>query len=74
MDKEKNNELTAVNLRDYYHSLRKGDKGRLLRYLMDKFEMSYPTLLGKFAGRVDMSKSDIILINMAVKDESLWKQ
>lgn len=74
MDKNFSEDLSAVDLRDYYHSLKKSNKGNLLHYIMDRFGMAYTTLINKFAGRLEMSKADIVLINLAIKDESLWKK
>ena len=37
MDKKITEDLLAVDLQDYYHALKKRDKGKLLHYLMDKY-------------------------------------
>lgn len=74
MDKKITEDLLAVDLQDYYHALNKRDKGKLLHYLMDKYGMAYTTIINKFAGRLEMSKADIVLFNLAVNDESLWKK
>lgn len=74
MDKKNTEDLLAVDLQDYYHALKKRDKGKLLHFLMDKYGMAYTTIINKFAGRLEMSKADIVLFNLAVNDESLWKK
>lgn len=74
MDKKISEVLTAVDLQDYYHAQKKKDKSKLLHYLTDKYGMGYSTIINKFAGRLEMSKADIVLFNLAVNDESLWKK
>ena len=74
MDKKITEDLLAVDLQDYYHAQKKRDKGKLLHYLMDKYGMACTTIINKFAGRMEMSKSDIVLFNLAVDDGSLWKK
>lgn len=50
MDKKITEDLSAVDLQDYYHAMKKRDKGKLLHYLMDKYGMAYTTIINKFAG------------------------
>ena len=50
MDKKITEELLAVDLQDYYHALKKRDKGKLLHYLMDKYGMAYTTIINSSFG------------------------
>ena len=38
MDKKITEDLSAVDLQDYYHAMKKRDKGKLLHYLMVRRE------------------------------------
>lgn len=66
-------ELNDVRLRDYYHSLTKREKGKMLNYLINEYGLSYSTMVNKFAGRYEMTKTDIFLINLAITNEEKWK-
>ncbi len=70
MNKEISPEMTAVDLRDYYHSLRKKDKTTLLSYLCSNYGFRTSTLVNKFAARLPFSKADIALINIAIHNIS----
>lgn len=67
-------ELTVVDLRDYYSGLRKKERGELLRYLVGNYGMGASTLVNKFAGRLKFTQSDTVLVRMAIEKEAEWRQ
>lgn len=72
MNKEICSEMTNVDLRDYYNGLNKKERGKLLRYLVSRFNLGYTTIQSKFAGRLDFTKIEMYVINKII-DEGLWK-
>lgn len=66
--------LKDVGIRDYYHSLQKKDKSKMVAYLMSQFGMNYSTIMGKMSGRFNFTSPDIYLFNLAIQNESEWKQ
>lgn len=60
--------LTAVNLRDYYQSLGKKEKGELLKKIMEECGMGYSTIQSKIAGRLPFRPLELIAINNILGD------
>ena len=73
MDKKDFKELDAVDLRDYYAKLSKPEKGRFLRYLVGEMGLGYNSMVVKFNDHGRFTKSDEVLINLAIKNEQLWR-
>lgn len=69
---EMSKEMNFVNLRDYYQKLTKKEKGKLLNYLVSVYGLGYSTMVNKFAGRNEMTRTDIFLVNLAIKDAGKW--
>ena len=73
MDKKDIKELDAVGLRDYYSKLSRSEKGRFLRYLVGEMGLGYNSMVVKFNNHGSFTKSDEVLINLAINNESLWR-
>ena len=73
MDKKDFKELDAVGLRDYYSKLSRSEKGRFLRYLVGEMGLGYNSMVVKFNNPGNFTKSDEVLINLAINNESLWR-
>lgn len=65
------NEL--LNISDYYRSLDKKEKAKLLNYLMRVFDFKYATLNTKLNGHREFNRRDAEVINKVIVHE-LWKQ
>lgn len=74
MKKQMGEELTVVDLRDYYHGLSKKEKGMMLRYIVSKFGLGFSTLVNKFAGRLEFTQSDVVLVSLAIDKETEWRR
>ena len=73
MDKKDFKELDTVGLRDYYSKLSRSEKGRFLRYLVGEMGLGYNSMVVKFNNHGNFTKSDEVLINLAIKNEQLWR-
>lgn len=73
MDKKDFKELDAVGLRDYYSKLSRSEKGIFLRYLVGEMGLGYNSMVVKFNDHGRFTKSDEVLINLAIKNEQLWR-
>lgn len=74
MAKENLKELTDVNPRDYYSSLTRKERSKLLAFLVGRFGMSYSTATQKLSGHAEMKQTDIVLFNLAIQNEGEWKE
>lgn len=74
MTKKNYQEMTSVDLRDYYHSLSRKEKGKFLSYLVTEFGFSYSTMVNKLSGRYHITKPESFLLNLAVQQEEIWKR
>ena len=71
---QKNNVKNEVlNISDYYRSLDKKEKAKLLNYLMRVFDFKYATLTTKLNGHREFNRRDAEVINKVIVHE-LWKQ
>ena len=71
---QKNNVKNEVlNISDYYRSLDKKEKDKLLNYLMRVFDFKYTTLNTKLNGHREFNRRDAEVINKVIVHE-LWKQ
>ena len=71
---QKNNVKNEVlNISDYYRSLDKKEKAKLLNYLMRVFDFKYATLNTKLNGHREFNRRDAEVINKFIVHE-LWKQ
>ena len=73
MNKKRNGDLQPVDLQDYYSTLKKKEKGKLLRFLTREYGIGYSTIVNKLAGRHEMSETDVFLLNLAIENENLWR-
>lgn len=73
MNKKRNGDLQPVDLQDYYSAMKKKEKGKLLRFLTREYGMGYSTIVNKLTGRHEMSETDVFLLNLAIKNENLWR-
>ena len=64
MNKKRNGDLQPVDLQDYYSTLKKKEKGKLLRFLTREYGMGYSTIVNKLA---------VFLLNLAIENENLWR-
>lgn len=63
----------VLNISDYYRSLDKKEKAKLLNYLMRVFDFKYTTLNTKLNGHSEFNRRDAEVINKVIVHE-LWKQ
>ena len=73
MNKKDFKEFDAVSLRAYYSSLSRSEKGKFLRYLVGEMGLGYNSMVVKFNDHGSFTKSDEVLINLAIKNEELWR-
>lgn len=66
-------ELDEQSLRDYYYSLGRKEKGKMLRYLCGECGMGYSTIISKLAGRLEFTKKDVVLLNLSIQNKQKWK-
>lgn len=74
MNKKLVDEKSVIDLRAYYKNLGRKNRGNFLRFLVTEYGMGYSTIINKLNGRLRMTKTDIFLLNLATKNELLWKQ
>ena len=66
-------EKKELDIRVYYKKLRKKDKGRLVSYLIKRFDMNYATVMSKLNCRSKMTQLEIEAITNVINEE-LWKK
>ncbi len=70
-NKQMKDELTGIDIRDYYHSLSKAQKGELLRYAVSQLGIGYSTMVNKLAGRLEFTKPELISLNLAIEQKEI---
>lgn len=73
MNKILDEKLTQLGLESYYQTLSRGERGKLLLYVATDFDISYPSVQGKFTGSQRFSVAEIRALEPIINQE-LWKK
>ena len=62
-----NKEKKQVDIRDYYKTLGRTEKGKFLKYLTENYDLNYSTLSAKLGGRRKLKKIECAVIQSTIE-------